>query len=103
MTHWVVSVGDTRLFAGIGLGVAGARKATIVVLVEELRFTFALSASVPVLTDQRSTPHCANRVEGASKRTTPRNNKLWRTRGIIHSPIPLEDRRLLLKVVASRA
>src|SRR5579859_6902968 len=48
-THTVVSHGDTRLLAGIGLGAAGARNAAMVVLVEEFRLTKPTSASVPVL------------------------------------------------------
>ena len=39
MTHCVVSAGETRLFAGIGLGAVNARMFAMVVLVEEFRFT----------------------------------------------------------------
>ena len=49
MVHSVVSAGDTRLFGGIGLGVANARRFAMVVLVGELRFTLPPSASVPAV------------------------------------------------------
>ena len=42
-----------------------ARMFAMVVLVEEFRFTNPASASVPVFTDQRSTPHCARIKVGA--------------------------------------
>src|SRR5437667_3840791 len=56
MTHTVVSVGETLLFAGIGLGTVSARIAAIVVFCGAFRFTRCASGSVPVFTDQRSTP-----------------------------------------------
>ena len=59
MTNTVVSVGCTRLFAGSEPGAVSARILAIVVEVETDVLTSATSASVPVLTDQRSTPHCA--------------------------------------------
>src|ERR1700682_6163039 len=84
MTHSVVSAGDTRLFAGIGLGVANARMLVIVVFMGALRLTRPASASVPVFTDQRSTPHCARRLEGRTRRVvaTTRNSRR-RKRSII--------------------
>jgi len=48
MTHSVVSAGDTRLFAGMGLGVGKARIFVIVVFIGALRLTMPASASVPV-------------------------------------------------------
>src|SRR5437879_8169470 len=57
MIHCVVSAGATRLLAGVGFGDGNADKAAIDVGVAELRFTKPTSASVPVLTDQRSVPH----------------------------------------------
>src|SRR5215467_8509423 len=75
MTQTVVSAGATRLFAGIGLGVAKARIEAIVVLVEEFRLTMPESASVPVFTDQRSTPHCAIKVEGNARTTATTSKK----------------------------
>jgi hypothetical protein len=49
------------LFAGIGLGAVQLRIVAMVVLVVDARFTSPASGSVPVFTDQRSTPHCARR------------------------------------------
>src|SRR5258707_1526523 len=69
MTQTVVSVGCTRLFAGIGLGAGSAVMLLIGVAVLELRFTNPASGSVPVFTDQRSTPHCPNAVEAIAIRT----------------------------------
>src|SRR3984893_17658661 len=59
MTHCVVSAGLTRLLAGMGLGADQLRIVTMVVLVVDARFTSPASGSVPVFTDQRSTPHWA--------------------------------------------
>src|SRR5579859_6096093 len=56
MTHCVVSYGDTRLFGGIGFGAVQLRIVTIDCGDVVFRFTRPTSASVPVLTDQRSTP-----------------------------------------------
>ncbi|HYL97349.1 MAG TPA: hypothetical protein VEZ90_00215 [Blastocatellia bacterium] len=56
ITQTVVSVGCTRLFAGIGFGAAGLLRFAIVVGVGELSWINPASASVPVLTDHRSTP-----------------------------------------------
>ena len=57
MTHCVVSAGAIRtLSGGVGLGDGNARSAAMVVGVAELRFTEPMLVSVPVLTDQRSTP-----------------------------------------------
>src|SRR5215471_13489835 len=67
MTQTVVSGPATRLFAGIGFGAVNARIDAIVVLVEEFRLTMPASGSVPVFTDQRSTPHCENKVEGKAR------------------------------------
>src|ERR1700730_18996545 len=61
MTHCVVSAGLTRLLAGIGLGAVKPRIVTMVVLLVDARFTSPASGSVPVFTDQRSTPHWARR------------------------------------------
>src|SRR5438445_13887372 len=59
MLKTVVSVGRTRLFNGTGLGAGKAvRLAIVVVVVLERMIKFA-SGSVPVFTDQRSTPHVA--------------------------------------------
>lgn len=78
MTHSVVSGPVIRLLAGMGLGAVKARIAVMVVLVGALRFTLLTSASVPVLTDQRSTPHCANSDEGTTRSSTTKNKRLWR-------------------------
>src|SRR5215475_4154715 len=86
MTHSVVSAGETRLLAGIGLGAGRARMELMVVLVEEFRFTRPASGSVPVLTDQRSTPHCANSAEGTTRRITARSKQLRRRCCIIYPP-----------------
>src|SRR5438093_192681 len=59
MLNTVVSVGCTRLFNGMGLGGGRlARPAIVVVVVDERSMRLA-SGSVPVLTDQRSTPQLA--------------------------------------------
>src|SRR5215510_7981933 len=87
MTHTVVSAGETRLFAGIGLGAVNARMAAMVVLVEEFRFTSPASGSVPVLTDQRSTPHCDQiGVEERMKPAARASNSRRRIRSIGNSP-----------------
>ena len=67
MTHWVVSPGATRLFAGVGSGDGSECKAAIDVGVAELRFTKPTSASVPVFTDQRSTPQPCGTGLGAAQ------------------------------------
>jgi hypothetical protein len=67
-TQSVVSVGETRLLAGMGLGAGAARKEVMVVAVGAFRLTKPASGSVPVLTDQRSTPHCANILPGRTRR-----------------------------------
>ena len=54
--YTVVSVGFTRLFAGSEDGAGNASREAIVVAVVESRLINPASASVPVLTDQRSTP-----------------------------------------------
>jgi hypothetical protein len=59
MLKTVVSVGLTRLFKGIGLGAGDADRLAIVVVVTLERFMRLASGSVPVFTDQRSTPHVA--------------------------------------------
>src|SRR6476620_3414377 len=86
MTHCVVSHGDTRLLAGMGLGAAGVRNAAMVVLVEEFRLTRPASGSVPVFTDQRSTPHWANNADGTIRRSTTKNKRLRRRCCIIQPP-----------------
>jgi hypothetical protein len=72
ITQTVVSVGDTRLLEGIGLGAGTARKEAMVVGEEEARLTLPASGSVPVFTDQRSTPHCDNNDVGATSTATAR-------------------------------
>src|SRR5258706_14901058 len=59
----------------MGLGVGQPRIVTIVCAVDEEMFTNPTSASVPVLTDQRSTPHCARIGEGSE------TNDRMKTRG----------------------
>jgi hypothetical protein len=59
MLNTVVSVGLTRLFNGIGRGAGSALRLAIVVVVVLERLIRLASGSVPVLTDQRSTPHVA--------------------------------------------
>src|SRR6267154_4542378 len=86
MTQSVVSAGDTRLLAGIGLGAVNARIELMVVLVEEFRLTSPTSASVPVFTDQRSTPHWANSDVGTTSRSTANNKRLRRRCCIIQPP-----------------
>src|SRR5258708_14157027 len=88
MTHSVVSAGATRLFAGMGFGVANARMLVIVGFMGALRLTRPESASVPVFTDQRSTPHCARRLEGTARRVvaTARSSRR-RERSIIAEPL----------------
>ena len=56
MLKTVVSVGRTRLFNGIGLGAGRAARLAMVVVVVLERLIRLASASVPVFTDQRSTP-----------------------------------------------
>ncbi len=74
MTQSVVSAGATRLFAGMGFGAVNARMFVMVVFVGALRLTKCASGSVPVLTDQRSTPHCASRLEDSSRRVETKSN-----------------------------
>src|SRR6478609_2003008 len=62
----------------MGLGAAGARNAAIVVLVDEFRLTRLTSASVPVFTDQRSTPHWANNEEGRIRIVATNSNHVRR-------------------------
>src|SRR5207302_4723516 len=57
------------------------RIVTIVCAVDEERFTSPTSASVPVLTDHRSTPHCARIGDGSEtndrmKRRGPANLRM---------------------------
>src|SRR5258708_36779992 len=86
MTHSVVSAGATRLFAGMGFGVANARMLVIVVFMGALRLTRPETASGPVFTDQRSTPDCARRLEGKIRRVvaTTRSSRR-RKRSIIRN------------------
>jgi len=86
MTHCVFSVGATRLLDGMGLGAGTARREAMVVLVEEFRLTKPASGSVPVFTDQRSTPHCAYNAEGTTRRITASNKQRRRRCCIIHPP-----------------
>ncbi|MGH9762692.1 MAG: hypothetical protein ACREAC_17865 [Blastocatellia bacterium] len=57
ITHTVVSVGCTLLLEGIGFGAARLLRLAIVVGLVEFIVINPASASVPVLTDHRSTPH----------------------------------------------
>ena len=68
ITKTVISVGCRRLFGGRTDGVGSAVKLAIVVAVEVDSATLALSASVPVLTLQRSTPHWADALPQAAAR-----------------------------------
>jgi len=77
-TQTVVSIGATRLFAGIGFGAVAALSVVMVVLVDEFRLTRLTSASVPVFTDQRSTPHCANNEEGRIRIVATNSNHVRR-------------------------
>src|SRR6266852_7394049 len=69
-TKRVVSVGCARRLSIIGFGAAIADRAATVVAVGELRFTSPASVSVPVLTDQRSTPHCAKARVGRNTKAS---------------------------------
>src|SRR5258708_4214819 len=100
MTQSVVSAGATPLFAGMGFGVADAPMLVIVVFMGALRLTRPESASVPVFTDQRSTPHCARRLEGTTRRVvaTTRSSRrrkrsiiseLLRPFGLLRTPVQL--------------
>src|SRR5437588_7220473 len=91
ITQTVVSAGETRLFAGTGLGAVKARMLAMVVAVEEFRFTRPTSASVPVLTDQRSTPHCAysGMEEEMERAATTTSNSRRRKRSISGLPARL--------------
>src|SRR5882762_1437867 len=96
MTHSVVSAGDTRLFAGMGLGVGKPRIFAIVVFIGALRLTMPASASVPVFTDQRSTPHCARRLEGRTSRVPTTRKTRRREFSIVNfsrSSLVLQTRR----------
>jgi hypothetical protein len=62
MLNTVVSVGRTRLFAGMGLGAGKLVRLVIEVGVVDERLIRPASPSVPVFTDQRSTPHCVAAV-----------------------------------------
>src|SRR5262249_60505233 len=86
MTQIVVSGPEMRLFAGMGFGAANARMFVMVVFDDEFRFTRPESASVPVLTDHRSTPHWAARwfAETRTRAATRRMER--RKRSIIFSP-----------------
>src|SRR5882762_8804611 len=86
MTHSVVSAGDTRLFAGMGLGVGKARIFVIVVFIGALRLTMPASASVAVFTDQPSTPHCARRLEGRTSRMPTTRKTRRRKLSMVTSP-----------------
>jgi len=86
ITQTVVSSGDIRLLDGIVLGAGKARMEVMVVLVVEFRLTRPTSASVPVFTDQRSTPHWAKSVVGITSRSTAKNKRLRRRCCIIQPP-----------------
>src|SRR2546423_11615595 len=62
MNQSVVSVGATRPLSGSVFGVTMDVRLAIVVEVGKARLTRFAFGSVPVLTDQRSTPHCAKSV-----------------------------------------
>jgi hypothetical protein len=68
----VVSVGRTRLLSGMGLGAGRAARLAIVVVVVLERLMRPASGSVPVFTDQRSTPHAAMTVDPAPTDTDGR-------------------------------
>src|SRR5438034_4001514 len=76
MLNTVVSVGCTRLFNGIGRGAGRPARLAIVVVVVLERLTSCASGSVPVFTDQRSTPHVAATTTtpptGSHDKTRPR-------------------------------
>jgi hypothetical protein len=88
------------LLGGIGFGAVNARIDAIVVLVEEFRLTMPASGSVPVFTDQRSTPHCENKVEGKARTAATTSKDKRRTLSIAFScvflgPFTLGSRLLL--------
>src|SRR5229473_3096227 len=92
MVNTVASVGKTRLFAGSELGAARLRSDAIVVAVDVPRFTCETSASVPVLTDHRSTPHCAKMGGAASEAMTKRTSGTQTGALRIHQPPKMRDR-----------
>src|SRR5205814_10089326 len=59
-------------------GAVRPRSAAIVVGVEMLMFTCEMSASVPVLTDHRSTPHCARIGDAVKLKMTQRTSVIPR-------------------------
>src|SRR5262245_17639818 len=68
MTYCVVSVGTRRELSGGTTGGGMAPRSAMDAGIELFRSTSGASGSVPVLTDQRSTPHvglCTVRVIGA--------------------------------------
>ena len=86
MTHCFVSVGETRLFDGIGLGAVRERRLAMVVEEEELRLIAPAPESVPVLTDQRSTPHWAESVSRPTRTTNPTTQQILRNVRMSSSP-----------------
>src|SRR5256885_1261173 len=81
-----------RLLTGMGLGVGQLRIVAIVVDADEPRLTKPLSASVPVLTDQRSTPHCAKRWGAARRERKQRNRPRERCISILQTERVVERR-----------
>src|SRR2546423_4762217 len=82
MNQSVVSVGATRPLSGSVFGVTMDVRLAIVVEVGKARLTRFAFGSVPVLTDQRSTPHCAKSVcanASSANATVSENNsvRLW--------------------------
>src|SRR2546423_4353766 len=97
MLNTVVAVGRTRLFVVIGLGAGSAVRLAIVVGVAAPRLIEPASGSVPVFTDQRSTPHVAavaskpgaigrKAAASASERRTARTEPAFvkERRGLVH-------------------
>jgi len=73
ITHRVVSVGCTLLFAGIGFGAVKLLRLLIVVVVGAFRLTRCASGSVPVFTDHLSTPHAKAEAEKKDSRWMARD------------------------------
>ena len=71
-TQSVVSVGCTRWLSGSTPGAEIPDRLEMVLLTGVLRLINPASWSVPVLTDQRSTPHWA-KVGGGNRNKTNRN------------------------------
>src|SRR5215831_7409622 len=81
ITHTVVSVGLMRVLSGIVAGVASAVRLATVVVVVEFRLMSETSASVPVLTDQRSELHCAETLTALKRRAAAQTRNVIRILG----------------------